>query len=100
MILSDSNEVIELIIQKGADVELSNNAGDTALHFAAQNGKITKTKNDSKKQLDKIWIKQSNQFHNVGNGKMVTLLIQKGAIVDHANNDRKTALHIAAVNGN
>lgn len=31
---------------------------------------------------------------------MVTLLIQKGAIVDHANNDGKTALHIAAEKGN
>lgn len=44
IIQSGSNEVTELIIEKGANITISNNAGDTALHFAAQNGKIIKIK--------------------------------------------------------
>ena len=62
-------EIVELIINAGADVQAKSKDDRTALHIAAE----------------------------TGHGPIAGLLISKGAEVDEVRNTGQTALHLAAL---
>jgi len=66
-----SNEIIQILIQNGADMNLRNEENMTALLWAVRNGR----------------------------GEAVGLLLEKGAHLHAKDNDDKTALHLAAEMG-
>ncbi|HJD58190.1 MAG TPA: ankyrin repeat domain-containing protein, partial [Rickettsia endosymbiont of Ceroptres masudai] len=66
-----SVEVVQLLLEKGANIDTANNNGDTALLAAAQNRSV----------------------------EVVQLLLEKGANIDTANNNGDTTLLVAARNG-
>jgi len=71
-------EIVELLITNGADVNLTNSHGDTALHLALLHENIIKKRF--------IYDNQFNTFK---------LLIDKGADVNIQNKDGNTPLHLA-----
>lgn len=70
MFAGDNIDILELLIQNGADVNALNN-GRTALHYAAENGA----------------------------GKKVELLINSGAKINISDSKRETPLHLAVAKG-
>uniref|UniRef100_A0AAQ5YPC5 CARD- and ANK-containing Inflammasome Adaptor Protein n=1 Tax=Amphiprion ocellaris TaxID=80972 RepID=A0AAQ5YPC5_AMPOC len=88
--------IIQLLIRKGARLDLQDNAGHTALHKAASRGHT---------DIMRVLIKSHNQdmfLHMAAmedNWRLAELLLQNGAAVDAMNiKDRqgRTALHWAA----
>jgi len=70
---SECKPVVQLLLENGADVNLQNKSGKTALH------------------LIKWWSDESNQI--------LELLLQAGANANAKNNDGQTAFHWAALGG-
>ena len=69
-------EIIELLLNSGADVNAKDNGGQTPLHGAARRGSdIPEVRRDT--------------------AEIAELLLNNGADVDAKNNEGKTPLHIA-----
>lgn len=66
------DKIVPLLLEKGANINTTNNKQETALHSAAMEG----------------------------HEKIVSILIEKGAEVDAKNIELETPLHVAAKNGN
>ena len=102
----DSNlEVIELLLRHGAQADLQNNEGDSALIVATQNGQtvlVIKLVRDHRANVDlknkKGWTALM-KASLVGCVEMVELLLNHGAQVDQQNSNGETALMIASQNG-
>ena len=102
----DSNlEVIDLLLRHGAQADLQNNEGDSALIVATQNRQtvlVIKLVRDHRANVDlknkKGWtaLMKASQ---VGCVEMVELLLNHGAQVDQQNSNGETTLMIASQNG-
>lgn len=68
---SGEEEIVDLLIKNGADVNIENSDKKTPLYLAANGG------------FDKI----------------VKILIENGADLNYKTTDEKTALHLASMNG-
>ena len=98
-------DTINLLVQKGLDVNQRSNQGSTALHFAAGN--------DHVEVLNILKNKQANiqAVDNCGDTALIRAccfsggvctvrwLIDQGTDVTHVNNEGFTAFHYAAQNG-
>jgi ankyrin repeat protein len=96
--------VVQLLLEKGADVEVKDIDGDTALHRPAWNGHEAVVQLLLKKGVD-IEAKDigghtalHGAVHN-GHEAVVRLLLEKGVGVEVKNNNGDTALHQAAWKG-
>ena len=69
-ILQNNRDIVELLLEKGADVNLQNNSGDTPLHFAIAGENV----------------------------ELCNLLLNAGADVNLQNENGKTPLHHAVEN--
>ncbi|MBK9130425.1 MAG: ankyrin repeat domain-containing protein [Gammaproteobacteria bacterium] len=94
-------DVVALLIQKGADVNVSNHYGDTALKYAAQNGHVRAARvllengADANKGNYIRYIPMMDAVAE-GHAEVVMLLIEYGADVDYENpNDSSGPMKIA-----
>ncbi|XP_065346583.1 serine/threonine-protein phosphatase 6 regulatory ankyrin repeat subunit B-like [Cloeon dipterum] len=98
--LANYPEIIEMLVNHGADVNLQNKNGWTALHLAARhNPELSQTLLDHGADV--------NSKHNDGwtalhfvtqhNPELSQTLLDHGADVNSKDNDRWTALHYAAI---
>lgn len=92
-----------MLIENGADIELPNEDGHTALYSACIRGQIETCRH----LIDKAELNSKNNdgwtpFHvasYLGHVAIVELLIEKGANIEILNNDGGNALLIAAAHG-
>jgi ankyrin repeat protein len=97
-------KVVQMLVDKGADVNQANTDGDTPLKIAAQQGHlevvgflVDKGANVNYADKDGVTpLKISAQKGHVG---VVNLLLDKGAEVNHADVDGVTSLFMAAQEG-
>ncbi|XP_062556746.1 uncharacterized protein LOC134221572 [Armigeres subalbatus] len=99
------NEIVELLIEKGTNIELSTNEGHTAMHVAALSGKVDvlRTLIDKKAKIDVHDKNGWTPLHcaaQEGHNDAVVLLIRKGANIELSTKyDGVTPLHCAAQEG-
>lgn len=85
----------QVLIQKGADVNIIGQDGNTALIVAASKGWIGNVLNISMKNI--LWLKTTNFF--TGFETIVKDLVGKGADVNHTNKYDASALILATLVG-
>lgn len=89
----DNGKIAKLLIEHGANVNVSDKDGNTPLHLATRYGKykkIFKEKNERWKLMKK---------YDLESDGMVELLIKSGANADVPNNEGQTVLNWAASRG-
>jgi ankyrin repeat protein len=95
-------EIAQLLIEKGADPNIRDSFGETALMYAAGSGKMDMVTALLEKGADPN-IKNNNGWsalwYAVRNKNMVTALLEKGADPNSRDNDGWTALIFAANHG-
>ncbi|KAG8532903.1 uncharacterized protein KY384_002781 [Bacidia gigantensis] len=93
--------VIDFLLSHGADVNLSNRDGWTALIDATKNHQNTSTRcliEEHHADLKKTLINGSTAFHLAAQSNFyegITLLLEHGEDINQTNDDGNTALHIA-----
>lgn len=94
-------KIVQILIEKGANVNGMNNDGSSALSFAADEGSVVNVFNCNKKPifLIKYWNKRV-QFDDAGHEAVVRLLVQNGAQVNTSNKHNDAALNLALNKGN
>ncbi len=100
-----STELIELLLQKGADINISDSHGSTPLCTAASSGKHTTVKLLLENGADIHAMiydnrKAINLAANIGCSESVKLLIEAGNNPDYCGSSGYTPLMLAAENGN
>ncbi|KIV98829.1 hypothetical protein, variant [Verruconis gallopava] len=102
--VKDGEALVDLLISKGADVNVSNSNGQTALHFTASKNnldvarklmasKATTRKKDKRQQLP------LHRAAAVGSVPMIKLLLENQSPINATDIDGMTALHHAISEG-
>ncbi|KXH62647.1 hypothetical protein CSAL01_01213 [Colletotrichum salicis] len=104
--LKDGEDLVNLLLQKGADVNLKNHNGQGVLHFVASKNNLDVAKkllNHDPPASTKIRDKRSQYaIHRaaaIGSVPMVTLLIKHGSPLNSTDASGYTALHHAIAEG-
>ncbi|KAJ3642022.1 hypothetical protein Zmor_028486 [Zophobas morio] len=102
----DNQDIIELLIRKGIEVNAQCKNGNTALHAACQQGvyKNAETLLDSGAWINIMDNQKDNELHNAldsrkNNRDIIALLIEKGVDVNSQNENGTTPLQRACRNG-
>jgi len=106
-VIDDKIELVDFLIQNGADVNVQDNNGFSPLHFAAQDFRVEAAKsllnkNAEVNQCDKhgntpLW---RAVFNSRGRGEMINLLLHHGADRFIKNRSGKTPVDLANTIGN
>ncbi|KAK8186813.1 ankyrin repeat-containing domain protein, partial [Phyllosticta paracitricarpa] len=102
--LKDSDELVDLLISRGADVNIKNNNGNTALHFTASKSnldiarKLVENK-ASARVKDKRGQLPLHRAAAVGSVPLIKLLLEAKSPVNATDIDGMTALHHAVAEG-
>jgi ankyrin repeat protein len=101
---TDSSEIVQLLLEQGAEIDAPDYFRDTALHKATREGnqQIIRILLDRGASLEKLESHRSTALHiAVGRGDLdtVQLLLDRGASLEEIDSDRSTALHIAVKRG-
>ncbi|XP_062700825.1 uncharacterized protein LOC115267412 [Aedes albopictus] len=96
--------LVQLLIDKGANLHIRNTEGWSVLHYAVQHNQIAISSFLIDKDIDVNSISNNkwNALHiscNNGDADMTQMLIRKGAQLDKQTNEDKTALDLAAAGG-
>lgn len=97
----NSPEVVQILIDRGADVAATNNVGLTALHFT-RNVEVTRTLLQNGAMVDVPMSHGATLLHQAstsGFTEIVELLLDSGAAVDARNGKDSTPLHLACWSG-
>jgi len=102
--LKDGDEVVDLLLRKGADVNKKNNNGQTALHFTASKANLDTAKKlvaagASARVKDKRQQLSLHRAAAVGSVPMMKLLLENKSPVNATDVDGMTALHHAVCEG-
>ncbi len=100
--LTDSPDVLELLIQKGADPNTENNHGFAPLHFALSKGntQAARVLIENNADVNAAARGGTTPLHMARDPAVAKLLIDKGAKVNTRDNTGSTSLHRAAAWGN
>ncbi|GLT27956.1 hypothetical protein SLA2020_029190 [Shorea laevis] len=95
-------EIMEILLSKGADINLKNNGGRTALHYAASKGwlKIAELLISHSAKInakDKVGCTPLHRAASTGNSELCELLIEEGAEVDAVDRAGQTPLMHAVI---
>ena len=98
------NDIVQLLLSKGASIEAVDEDIDTPLHIAAWNGhtstvELLLSKGASIEAEDKYKNTPLYNAAHYGHPSTVELLLSKGASIEATNNYNHTPLHFAAGNG-
>jgi ankyrin repeat protein len=98
-------EVIRILIQRKAHINIGDADGDTALHHAAISGnvEIIKILLDKEMSVDLTNAQNSTPLHLSalkGNLETTKTFVERGAVINNANKDCDTPVMLAASNGN
>ncbi len=101
-------EIVEILIQDGASIDISDNQGYTALHLAVLNNRISIIEFliASQLQVNSQFLDAAESdgwtaLHhaiNEGNLEIVKILVNAGAKINIPDNEGNTPLHLAAFN--
>lgn len=103
---SGSLPCLELLLQKDADISVSDLSGDTPLHTAVQQGHAAfaeKLVHHSHTSVNKKNVCGQTPLHRAtqdGNCKVIELLLEANATLDSVDDEGFTPLHIAVKSGN
>ncbi|CAI9096506.1 OLC1v1032671C5 [Oldenlandia corymbosa var. corymbosa] len=102
---SGNLEIVEVLLDTGADVNLKNNGGRTAIHYAASKGwlKIAELLVSHGAKLnakDKVGCTALHRAASIGNSELCEYLIEEGAEVDEVDRAGQTPLMNAVICGN
>lgn len=102
--VKDGDQLVDLLLQKGADVNMTNNAGQTALHFTASKNNLDAArklveKKASTRTRDKRGQLPLHRAAAVGSVPMLRLLLENRSPVNSSDNDGMTGLHHAVSEG-
>lgn len=94
--ITGHENILELLFKNGAKVDEKDDEGRTPLELSVANGNIILGSIFSSFHL----LKPFFCFTQLGNQKIMNLLIKNGASLNATGSDGKTLLHIAAETGN
>ncbi|KAF2461003.1 proteasome regulatory particle subunit [Lineolata rhizophorae] len=102
--LKDADEILDLLLQRGADVNMKNNNGQTALHFTASKNNLDAAKKlisgrASARIKDKRGQLALHRAAAVGSVPMIKLLLENKSPLNATDMDGLTALHHAIAEG-
>ncbi|KAF2486797.1 ankyrin repeat-containing domain protein [Neohortaea acidophila] len=102
--LKDGDELVDLLLNKSADVDVKTNGGQTALHFAASKSNLDIARKllahkASARVKDKRGQLPLHRAAAVGNVPIVKLLLESRSPVNATDMDGCTALHHAIAEG-
>lgn len=100
----DPEPIIKRLLEKGADVRVTNANRKTALHFAAENGEYATRRKEEKytpgRSPKSIKMSNTNQeAAQAAHRTLITLLLDSGADIDARDLSGSTALHYATAYG-
>lgn len=84
-------DIVKMLIGKGANVNATNNKGDTSIHWAAKSGNCL--------NFFKFCRKYKHLLNLIGQTNIAKILIENGVNVNAENENKFTALHDASQNG-
>jgi ankyrin repeat protein len=98
------SEIVQLLLEQGAEVDASDYFRDTALHEAIRKGnqKVIRILLDKGASIEKIRSGRSTALHiavESGDVETIQLLLDRGASLEEVDSDGSTALHIAVERG-
>ena len=98
------NDIVQLLLMKGASIQAINHFNDTSLHLAARNGhtstvELLHSKGASIEAINHLGKTPLHLAAMNGHTSTVELLHSKGASIEATNHLGKTPLHLAAMNG-
>ena len=99
------NDIVQLLLTKGASIQAINHLNDTSLHLAARNGhtstvELLHSKGASIETMDQDNNTPLHLAARNGHSSTVELLLAKGASTKAVNKENNTPLHLAARYGN
>jgi ankyrin repeat protein len=108
LVLSSENghkEIVQLLIEKGIDINQTDEDGRNALHWASANGhkEIVQLLIEKGIDINQTDEDGENALHlatSNGHKEIVQLIIEKGIDINQTDGDGENALHLASENGN
>lgn len=101
----ESEQVVPVLLRRGADPTLKSNHGFTALHFAAQRGNVSIVEillQNKKVMVNARNVRGHTPLHDACERKRIrvcALLVKYDAAIDAQTDEEMTPIHIAAFNG-